>query len=360
MKEYNIFLSGLAFLGTSHKTTPLCVRERFSLDEHKIKELSLELMRNDCHSVILNTCNRIEIYISSESSPLKSRELVISKLSELSGTAEELIREHFDFNYSLGAIEHLFNVSAGLESLVLGEGQILSQVKQAYLKSCKNKTCDSVLNCAFQRALKAGKRARTETRIARGEISIPAVALAFSKEILGKNSLAGLKIMILGSGEMSKVCLNLIKSESLESLTLVKRNSSEFSFDLSEIKAPLRITDYENYEKALNEQDILLVCTSAPEYLIKPEKFNLTDKSDRKENLVICDLSVPRNVCPSVQNLEEIKLIDMDRLGELVYKNTNRREGEFSSVKKIIDEELKDFIRWAGVKQINALSVRIS
>ena len=329
----------LYFLGISYKSSPVEIRERFAFLPAEIKGYLPLLKKKLGPLVCLSTCNRTELYFSSNLSAPKAKSQVQNLLAELKGLSPSLIREHTKFLADEVEIaKHLFRVSAGLESMILGEGQILNQLKNAYAES--QSFTNNILNQLFQRALATGKKVRTKTNISKGAVSVPAAALQLIQKQIYPLELENRQIMILGAGQIAQVCLELLHSQGVANLVLVSRsprkNQNLCKYEIAEH------LDYQNLTDHISHQDILFVCTSAPHYIINKQII----ASDRSKSLIICDLSLPRNVDPALKGEKKITLLDLDYLNDQVSRNVSQRSQETLQAESIIYEEIHKFFIW--------------
>jgi len=342
----------LVMLGLDHKSSNTSLRERLSFSTDEAESLLLEL-RNDMNAsaVLLSTCNRTEIYIQRNKAleAQATRNELISYLSRSKSMESSLIHECTYFLQGAEVVRHLYRVTAGLESLIPGEGQILSQVKKSYLLSQALSCTNSLLNQLFQKALSCGKRVRHESQISSGAVSVPAAALQIVQSLSSPLNDKG--IMILGSGEVARLCLDFLQGQkiSADNIIVTKRAYSRMPEGYEHIQS----TDYENFRDFLAKQDVILVCTGAPHYLLKA-----SDLEGHPRKLAICDMSMPRNVEPVVGTLPQVKLINLDLLQAEVSKNLQKRHGEINLAQNIIQTEIDKFYSWCFYSQRAPVKVK--
>ena len=338
--------SQIFVLSIDYKSSPIEVREKFAfsmLSSAAFEEALQMLLTKIGSTIILSTCNRTEFYFSSKYSPEQVKEKAIYSISELKKVDISLIREHLNFKIGDEAIEHLFRVSAGLESMILGEGQILNQLKTAYSQCFKYSDC--FLNQLFQKALAVGKKVRAQTEIAKGAMSVPAAALQIIQGLISPQEISQKNIMILGSGQVAELCLDHLHSQgATNNITLVSRSESH-TLLLTKYGLTKSI-DYTKLQDYLYDYDIILACTNAPHYIIKPEYFEL--KNNKK--FIICDMTLPRNVDPKVAEKDCIKLIDLDYLQNTVKENATKRSGQIQKAETLISLEMKRLQKWLEIK----------
>ncbi|MDX1918164.1 MAG: glutamyl-tRNA reductase [Candidatus Caenarcaniphilales bacterium] len=337
----------ICLIGLNYKTSPIEVRERFSLSAEGQSSLYQILQESGLASLILDTCNRTEIYLSGDDLTLAQiKTLVMQIWSEAKGFDSTLVAEHTSFLEDREAVMHFFRVVSGLESMILGEGQILHQVKLSYLKA-QNFT-NATLNQMVQRALAAGKKVRTHTEISRGAMSVPAAALQLIQQRLAPIELRDSKIMVLGSGQVAELCLEFLRSQgAADKLTLVARSESLNKLSHHRVS---ELIEYEDLFLHAPQQDVIIVCTSAPKYVLEPKHLvNL------HSSLLVCDLSLPRNVDPHLRNFPNVNLIDLDFLKRMVEQNHSQRANQIIKAEYIIAGEIKKFDQWRQKASLNQL-----
>ncbi|MDX1920394.1 MAG: glutamyl-tRNA reductase [Candidatus Caenarcaniphilales bacterium] len=335
---FKLFPENLHCFGINYKSSPIEVREKFAFAGSDL-DLALTAFREEIGPVvILSTCNRTEIYLVSDESADSVKSKTFKLISLLRSLDANLVAEHIISLTGSEVVNHLFRVSAGLESMILGEGQILNQVKTSYQNSVR--FTDPLLNQLFQRALAVGKKIRNKTEISRGAMSVPSAALQVVQELIDPKELHEKNIMVLGSGQVAQLCLDHLHSQgAVKNVTLVKRSESH-QLLMSQYGINKAIGYAQLFEE-IRLQDIVLVCTSAPHYVVRPD-----DLQDLSQKMIICDMSLPRNVDPLISKLKNITLIDVDCLKERVYRNTQIRSQKMGAAEVFIDEEMQAFSRW--------------
>jgi glutamyl-tRNA reductase len=341
------FLTNLYYFGIDYKSSPIEVREKFAFAAHELSEVLMAFKEQIGTVVILSTCNRCEIYLSSQRSFAEVKAKTYALIAKFKNLDENLVAEHIHHLRGQLAVQHLFKVSAGLESMIIGEGQILNQIKTAYQQA--NGFTDSLLNRLFQQALAIGKKIRSQTNISRGAMSVPAAALQAVQKLIHPQELHSKRIMLLGSGQVAELCLDHLHSQGANTnLTIVSRSDSH-----EMLMSKYSVTKSVGYAQLISEikaQDVILACTAAPHFVIKP-----IDLADLEHKIIICDLAVPRNVDPEVATLQGITLLDVDYLKERVYQNSQARCEETSKAERLIYNEIEELYRW--IKSKNAYSI---
>jgi glutamyl-tRNA reductase len=327
----------LVVLGLNHKTAPVDVRERFSITKEAIRAGLAHL--NDYESlneaVVLSTCNRSEIYAVVDD---KEAGLLAMKqfFFDLAGIEEDI--EAYLYHFADEAcIRHLFDVAASLDSLVLGEGQILSQVKQAYAFSREANATSTVLNTLFHRAIATGKRVRTETRIAYNAVSVSYAAVELARKIF-HGDLSHSDVLIFGAGKMAELTAQHLVSRGVRKIYVANRHK-----DKAQKLAAYFHGEAVAFDRAFNEAtdiDVVVTSTGAPHYVVKPWETRQLMTRRKGRPLVFIDIAVPRDVDPEVEDIAGVKLYNIDDLEAVVDENKQARAREAVQAGKIVDEEI--------------------
>jgi len=328
-------------LGLNHTTAPLDLREKLALDEDVVR---IALARLACghvatpvtELVFISTCNRIELYAVSNQLAFAELEAF---LAEVSDVPADQFRQHLYRFKDMDTVRHLFEVAAGLDSLVIGEPQILGQVMRALELARGQNTAGSILNRLFQAAIHAGKRTRTETAISRNPASVSSLAASLSERVVHKISEA--QIVILGAGEMAELAVEALRKRGAEKILVVNR-TLERAHALAQ-RWNAQAATFEHLHAELASADILIASTGAPHTLISPAMVNETMKYRAERPLVLIDIAVPRDIDPDVANIPHVKLYDIDNLNAKLEHSLAERMAEVPQVKNILDEELELF-----------------
>lgn len=339
----------LVVLGLNHKTAPVEVRERVSFSREQVTQALQHLYEFEeiAEGVILSTCNRTEIYAVSETL-YGGKEVLMSFWRKIMKDVD--ISEDRFYYYEDGkAIEHLFMVTSGLDSLVVGEGQILSQVKQAYVLAHGQGVTGTILNIVFQRAIAIGKKVRSETSIGDKPVSVSYTAVNLAAERLP--DIAKAKVLILGAGQMSELTAKHLLAKGVKSIFVSNRTLSRAK-ELAKMFDGKAISFNHYLEEAVTA-DILITSTGAPHYLISYENaFNLMETRNYRP-LVLIDIAVPRDIEPEVATIEGISLFNIDALESVVEENKHIRMEEGKKALPLISGAVKEV-----EEKLNYLSVR--
>ncbi len=334
--------------GVNHKTCPVETREKLNFSPEKCKEFLLCLKEDAIleENVILSTCNRTEFYyVSKEEKQAKER--ILHYLSEYKKLNIEEFKDHLYFMKGEEAINHLFSVACGIDSMIIGEGQIQGQIKTAFDISREIRSNGPNLCQLFRFAITCGKRARTETKISTGPSSISYVAVVFAKMLFGE--LANKSAIIVGAGKMGQLTAKQLSHHGLKQVIVANRNY-EKAFEMAE-KIKGEAVNFDRLEEYLIKADIVISSTGAPHYVIHYDTIRKILKARKEKPLFLIDIAVPRDIEPSVNNLPNVFLYDIDDLQKVVENNLEERKEEIGKVKKIIEEEKGHFLVWANSRQ---------
>lgn len=325
------------------------MREKLALDASALKR-ALGLAREASgieELVILSTCNRVEFYGVMDSSEGPEAELKALMSKTLGRSVEDSFRSA-ELRRGKEAVRHVFRVAAGLESLVVGENEILGQLREAFRAAAETGTAHSLLYRLMEKALKIGKDVRSQTRINEGAVSIPSVAVELAEKIFGR--LAREKVMVLGTGEMGTQTLRNLKLAGAEVLFVVSRDPSAGKPVAVEFGAAwLSMKEWEN---KLGQVDILIASTASPQPVVSREQVERVMKERRQRPLFLIDIAVPRDVEPSVQELDDVYLYNIDDLKGVAESNLSLRGSEVKAAEKMTEDAVLAFAGW--MEQLSA------
>ena len=327
-------------VGLNHRTVPLDLFEKMTVPEAKLPKALADLSsrENISESVILSTCNRIEIYAYAEKFHGAYQD-IRNFLSEISHVAPEDFSDHLIGLFGSDAIEHLFKVSSGIDSAVIGEHEILGQVRSAWELAVEEQVVGTVLNSLFRHSLEVGKRARSETSISRYITSVSQAAVAMADKQL--NGLIGKRVLVVGAGEMGEGMAKSLHAGGITELRVANRTWDRAVETAERLNGkPVRLDEL---PQNLTEVDLLLTSTGATAAILEYGDLDEAARQREGRELLIVDIAVPRDVDPASAELDGVTLLDMDDLREFAEKGIRAREKEVSSVKEIINEELERF-----------------
>ena len=345
----------IVVVGLSHKTAPVEVREKLSIPEPQIENAIADLVSypHIAEAAILSTCNRLEIYIVTPETEQGLRE-VTQFLSEHSNLPLHSLRQHLFMLLHSDAVMHLMRVSAGLDSLVLGEGQILAQVKNTHNLGQKYNGIKLILNRLFKEAIEAGKRVRTKTSIGTGAVSISSAAVELAQ--IKVQNLAASRVTIIGAGKMSRLLVKHLVAKGADQITILNRSRPRAEELATEFKqAELLIYPISEMMSVLAMSDLVFTSTAATEPLIDRAKLEVALEPNRP--LMLFDISVPRNVHGDVNELEHVQAFNVDDLKAVVAQNHESRRKMAMEAEKLLDEHVEAFdIWWRSLETVSTIS----
>jgi len=337
----------IVVVGLNHRTAPVEVREKMSFSEHSLKN-ALEKLKSyplieGC--AILSTCNRTEIYAATKEMD-EGLNSIWEFLAQWSGISILEVK-NFTYCHTLyDTIRHIFRVAAGLDSMVLGETQILGQVRETYRQAVTYKATNGVLNTLFQQAITIGKRIRYETGIDRNAVSISFVAVEMARRHLG--SLENKMVLVVGAGKMSALTAKHLVANGVSGVIVSNR-----SFERAERLAAQfqgKAVKFDELFKYMQAADIVISCTAASHCVIKAGEVRKVMEKRRGRELFLIDIAVPRDIETDTGNIEGITLYDIDDLKDVIDHNLSERRKAAVKAEKIIEEELDDFMKWLGMQ----------
>jgi glutamyl-tRNA reductase len=342
-------MSELLGLGVSHKTAPLELRERVALTEGKAAGVLRELVSSDeiAEAATISTCNRTELYLVSVD-PVAAESLALTVLAR---EAEIRPTELVGHLYSLrgpDAAEQLFRVTAGLDSMILGEAEVQGQVKRAYELALVEGATGAVLNRLFRGALAAGKRARSETGISERAMSIPSVAVELAQHTLG--DLTERRVLVVGAGETAELTARALASRGVEAVFIANRRYDR-AIGLAE-RFGGRAVRFEDLPDQMIAADIVVASTSSPHHVIEQDALLEVMSAREGRPLLLIDLAVPRDIQPGCREVPGVALHDMDDLQRLVERNASGREAEARRAEVVLRAELARFQRWLATQDV--------
>jgi len=335
----------LLALYCTHQTSPLAIRERLAFStREQIERAYLELRQRipNCEAVILSTCNRVEIYLaSSEQDPAQTRQTLTQFLAEFHHVPLDDLLGELQASSDSEAVWHLYEVICSLDSMVLGEPQIVNQVRQAYRHAEEFSACGPLIHSLFQSAIRVSGRVRTETRLAEGRVSIASVAVGdFAKSIF--DHFADKLVLVIGAGEMAEETLRYLKEEGVRDIVVVNRSperAERLARDWGGRCEPWTALDF-----WLGRADVIVSTTGADQPVVDARRFRQARAAAQGRPAFILDLGAPRDFDPSVGQLEDVFLYDIDSLSQTCEQNRNARVREIDHARQIVSEELARFM----------------
>lgn len=337
--------SSLVVVGLNHRTAPIALLEQLAVSEELLPKALHDLgAREDVlEGVILSTCNRIEIYAAVSRFHAGAQDLR-NFMSEFCHIAPEDFADELYTYHDEGAVRHLFRVAAGIDSMVVGESEILGQVRRAYQRADEEGTVHRLLGAAFRQALRVGKRARNETEIGRNPVSISSAAVELARRAFADKTLSGKKVLIVGAGKMGTLAAQALAKAGAGEITVVNR-TEERAVDLAEL-FEAKSLPFEELESGVADVDILICSTTAPEALLDRSAIERAMEGRADRPLFIVDIAVPRDVVPAAGEVPGVVLRDIDDLGTVVENNRGSRLVEVSEVEEIVAAEVQHFLAW--------------
>ena len=339
----------LLALGISHKTAPVALRERLALGEAQAVEFARGLVRTPevGEAVAISTCNRTEVYLV-VGDPVRAEAEVLGRLAQRAGIRPTELAQQIYSPRNCDAARQLYRVTAGLESMILGEAEIQGQVKRAYEAALAAGLTGPLLNRLFAAALTTGKRVRSETGIASSRVSVPSVAVDLAQDVLG--SLAERHVVILGAGEMSELTARALAHQGAGTIFVANRHADR-ALSLAQ-RFGGSVVGLDALPEQLLAADIVVSSTSSPHPIVGAEEVELV-MAQRRERagraaLLLIDIAVPRDVEPACGDVEGVTLYDIDDLQTVVQRNLGARAEIVPQAEQIVQEEIQRFARWLG------------
>ncbi|MGA2368036.1 MAG: glutamyl-tRNA reductase [Dehalococcoidia bacterium] len=340
----------LGLVGINYNTAPLAVREKASINFEKLGESLSSLRRHTHYGIILSTCNRTEIYTSgSDSAVLEKAGLRF--LGSLTGDEGGACADCIYILKNIEAAKHLFRVAAGLESMVVGEYEILGQVGQALDAAAKAGMADLLLNHVFQGAIQAGRRVREETGISRNALSISSIAVNLAEEALGK--LSGRTMLVIGAGEAGRLVVKVARDRGVSRIAVASRTHQRAAALVQKVGGtPVGL---DCLPQELSTADIVVTCAGAPHRMLGTDQIEKAMQSREGRPIVIIDIALPRNVDPEVGNITNVSLRNIDDLTSIYETNREGRLNEIGMAEGIVEDEMMRLAAWWKALEVRPL-----
>ena len=343
----------IAVIGLSHRTAPVEVRERLSIPEESLPRALQQLLAGTAvqEASILSTCNRLEIYALLRQVD-DGIEAVTSYLSEYSGFPRGELQPHLYVCHHVAAVNHLLRVAAGLDSLVLGEGQILAQIKKMHRLSQEHRSIGAILNRLLTQSMHTGKRVRTETNLGTGAVSISSAAVELAQLKCGQArqlgdqlaSLNGERVLVIGCGRMGRLLVQHLLAKGCEDLTLVNRTvarAEALAADFPQL--PISCVSLDELDDRIRTASMLFTSTAADEPVITRSRLQALEPI---RGLKLFDIGVPRNITADVGAIDGVSVYDVDDLEEVVARNQEARQAMAREAENLLREDAEDFLVW--------------
>jgi glutamyl-tRNA reductase len=336
----------LLVVGCSLRNTPIGVRERLAFDGPRLQRALQELnARHGCEAVILSTCNRVEVYVAP---PASSSDVdagrIAQVLSEVHGLPAEEIRPHLYEHRGPAAAAHLFRVASSLDSLIIGEGEITGQVREAYEEAQAQQSVGPLLNTLFQYALRVAKRVRTETDIAGGKVSVSSAAVDYVREVF--DHFSDKTILVIGAGTMGELTLKHLGKLQPRHILITNRNP-EKALVLAQSHGG-KAVPWEKLDDVLVKADIVVSATGAPEPIVTCERYQRIAARRTSGPVVILDIAVPRDFDPRIHDGDQTFLFNVDDLMAVRERTLTLRRQHIGAAEHIVEQETQGFVKaWA-------------
>ena len=342
-------MSELLAIGVSHKTAPVEIRERLALPDGRAADFLRDLRGDaDVHeAVAISTCNRTELYLV-VGDPVEAESAALAMLATHAGIRPTELSSAIYSHRNCDAARHLYHVTAGLDSMIVGEAEVQGQVKRAYDAALKRETTGPLTNHLFKAALATGKRVRTETAIGERQLSLPAVAVALARELLGE--LAGRKVVLIGTGETSELTARALANSGVHPVFVANRRRDR-ARSIAKRHGGSTV-GVEDLPTELAIADIVVAATSSPHLLLEAQEVAAVMEERRHSPLLLIDLAVPRDIDASVAGIGGVSLYDVDDMQAVIARNRKVRLAEARKAEGIIEEEIQHFAAWMGSLEI--------
>jgi len=345
-----IKLPDIGLVGLNHKTANIETREVFSFPENKIASIYKKLNSLGAkESVYLSTCNRVEIYFVADNVSQTTKK-IINWLKSLSNFPDDFLKDKFYFFSEEEAGQHLLTVASSLDSMVIGENEIVGQLKKAFTIAVNQKKTGPFLNKLFHQAFKTAKEVRSKTNISRNPLSIAYIATNLANSLFP--DLSARKALLVGAGEMGELILKYLAKSKIKSITIANRSLNNAERISEKINTKSKIILLDDIEVAAEKVDIIISSISIPHYLITFQMIENIMAKRKNKPLFLIDISVPRNIDPKINSLDAVHLYNIDDLKSIADKNLTSRLREVDLVQIVIESNLKEFVSWLGELQV--------
>ena len=342
-------MTELLALGVSHKTAPVEVRERLALLDARAAEFLRDLRgtADVREAVAISTCNRTELYLV-VADPVEAESTVLTMLSSQAAIRPTALAPAIYSHRNCDAARHLYRVTAGLESMIVGENEVQGQVKRSYEAALAQEMTGPLTNHLFKAALEAGKRVRTETGIGERALTLPAVAVALARELLG--ALRGREVVIIGTGETSELAARALADSGVRTVFVASRRRDR-AVSLARRYGGSSVS-FDELPQELERADIVVSATSSPHLLLGSTEVTEVMKTRAGRPMLLIDLAVPRDIDSACAEIEGVSLYDIDDLQAVIARNRRVRQAEARTAEGILEEEIQHFAAWLGSLEV--------
>ncbi len=339
----------LLLAGLNHRSAPVEVRERMAFPEALLPEAlgRLKGRAGFLEGLILSTCNRVEVVVAADDDA-EPREMVNSFLRDVRSVDPDSVTAYLYHYEDREAIRHLFRVAASLDSMVVGEPQILGQLKGAYAAAKQCGALSGFLETVLSRAFSVAKRVRSETEIGKSAVSISYAAVELARDIFG--SLSSKRVMIIGAGKMSELAARHLRRSGCTNIAVTNR-TRERALEMARLFEGT-VVDYNSFHAALPEVDIVITSSGAPHYIITRDQMRRVIEARKNRPVFLIDIAVPRNIEPAVNTLDNVFLYDIDDLQRVVDTNLRGRQKEAEQAEEIITEEVDRLVMRLRTREV--------
>ncbi len=336
-------MSELLTIGISHKTAPVALRERVALSENEAERFIRDLVSNDDlrEAVVISTCNRTEVYIVARNA-VEAESVLLSKLAGRAGIRPTELVEIVYSPRNCDAARHLFSVTAGLDSMIVGENEVQGQVRRAYETALGAGTTGPFTNRLFRAALQAGKRVRSETALGTARVSVPSVAVALARETVGE--LGEKNVVVIGAGETAELTARALSEQGVTTLFVANRRI-ERARELAQ-RFGGGVGSLDELPQRMLEADIVVASTSSPHPIVGASELEQIMLARDGRPLLLIDIAVPRDIEDSCNAIPGVRVLNMDDLQSAAARNLEVREGEREQASEIIEDEITRFSGW--------------
>ena len=324
--------------GLNHRTAPVEVRERLAFNEARLLEALDELKRRPglLEAMILSTCNRVEIAVTADEGT-EAEDVIEEFLAGMQQVPRDWIAQYLYHYRGQDAIRHLFRVASSLDSMIVGEPQILGQLKTAYAAAKAQGAISGFLDMVLSRAFNVAKRVRTETEIGQSAVSVSYAAVELAREIFG--SLSDKRVLLVGAGKMSELSARHLRRSGVGGIFVTNR-TRERALDMATLFEG-SVVEYERFSATLPEMDIVIASSGAPHYILRKDQMRKVIDARKNRPMFLIDIAVPRNIEPAVNELDNVFLYDIDDLQKVVERNVKGRKKVAEQAEDIIREEVE-------------------